>query len=142
MSPQWNYYPITTLPAPLDVVWSHFPFDGSEVEPGPVPHPALIAQTALNDGKPQVLVIYGTSNMKLTTRPHDFFICNSSELDEAGLKQNTRFDMDRYRWLPWAEEWFRPINMNYESPVLGRLSQNGRNLLNALIKERKRLGLD
>jgi len=72
---EWTYYPVSTLPAALDVVWCRFPEHLDLGKPGPKPRPGLVAETAiLEGGEPVVHVIYGTSKLKAATRPLDFFV--------------------------------------------------------------------
>jgi hypothetical protein len=137
---QWNYYPATTLPAPYDIVWCRFPDNLNLDAPGIKDRPALVLQTAHSSPgfRPEVRVIYGTSNLKTATRPFDFFVKNLWEMDEAGLAQATRFDLDRVLWMPWASEFFMSPGPRYPSPVMGSLSENSRRLLGFVIEERRR----
>ncbi len=140
---EWSYYPVTTLPAALDIVWCHFPFDINLGNPGPKPRPALVAETAISDegNLPEVHVIYGTSKLKRDKRPLDFFVENYRDMHDAGLYQATRFDMDRHIWLPWASEWFTPPSAQYSNPAMGHLSDNSCKLLNIIIGMRHKAGL-
>jgi hypothetical protein len=62
-------------------------------------------------------------------------------MDEAGLYQATRFDMDQHLWLPWALEYFEPPNADYRNPAIGHLSENSMTLLGLTLKLRKKHGL-
>jgi hypothetical protein len=86
--------------------------------------------------------VFGTSNLKHETRRYDFFVENYRDMDEAGLYQATRFDMDRRLWLPWASEFFIPPNMDYSNPAIGHLSENSKELLRLTIQIRKKRGID
>ena len=137
----WTYYPVSTLPAPLDIVLCRFPQSLNLQEPGPKNRPGLIVQTAISEQgfKPEVRVVYGTSVLKRDRRPNDLFVLNYQEMYEAGLHQATRFDLDQILWLPWAEEFFVTPNVrNYHSPVIGHLPENSARLLGHLLEERRR----
>jgi hypothetical protein len=135
----WTYNPVSTLPAPLDVVWCRFPVDLDLGNPGPKQRPGLVAKTALDaDGCPTVLVVYGTSNLKHATRKFDMFVENFRDMHEAGLYQATRFDMDRHLWLPWAEEFFQPPSAQYANPAIGHLSENSQELLRIVLDLRRK----
>jgi hypothetical protein len=97
----------------------------------------FVAETALQDEKPVVHVVYGTSVLKHDTRPLDFFVENYYDMYEAGLYQATRFDLDQHLWLPWAREFFEPPNTKYANPAIGHLSNNSLELLGVLLKLRK-----
>lgn len=138
---KWKYYPVTTLPAALDIVWCRFPEHLDLGNPGPKSRPGLIAETALSeDDLPEVHVIYGTSKLKHDTRPLDFFVENYQDMDAAGLYQATRFDMDHHLWLPWAQEFFVPPSTKYANPAIGHLSANSLELLGIILKMRKKAG--
>lgn len=122
-------YPLSTLPAPYDVVWCRFPDDASLGDPGPKPRPALVKNVATtHDGVGEVNLVYGTTNLKMASRRHDFFVTNSAEMDACGLYRATRFDLDNIAWIPWANEWFE-ILPGYTSPIIGHLSQHGIKML-------------
>lgn len=143
MPGEWSYYPVTTLPAPLDVVWCQFPSHLDLSKPGPKNRPALVAETALFDGdKPVVHVIYGTSKLKEDSRPLDFIVSNYQDMHTAGLYQATRFDMDTHLWLPWAREFFIPPSTNYGNPAIGHLSDNSHELLGIILKMRRDAGYE
>ena len=44
----WTYYPLVTLPRPLDIVWCRFPKDEKPSRPGPKPRPALVRSFELS----------------------------------------------------------------------------------------------
>lgn len=103
----------------------------------------MVAETALNErDEPLVHVIFGTSNLKKESRRYDFFVENMRDMDEAGLFQATRFDLDKHLWLPWAAEFFAPPNANYQNPAIGHLSENSRELLQVLLGIRRRARIE
>lgn len=73
-------------------------------------------------------IAYGTTNLKLMQRRHDFFVTNTAEMDICGLNKATRFDLDKIAWIPWATEWFDCLP-GYSSPIIGHLSQHSTKLL-------------
>lgn len=138
-TPKWNYYPLTTVPRALDIVWCHFPFNAPPFKPGPYPRPALVKSVAIGPGNvPEVEIVYGTSNLKMMKRRYDLFVVNSREMAEAGCPQATRFDLDNVIWLPWAKEFFK-CRRGKKTPVVGHLSARGRLVLEYLIEARKSL---
>ncbi len=94
--------------------------------PGVVPHPALVlGVNEFRDGEYAVLIVYGTSRLKPDQRPFDLTIMNAVNLCYAGLAQATRFDLDKFKWLPWTDEWFAIQDpQRHSSPVIGRLPQD------------------
>lgn len=122
-------FPISTLPAPYDIVWCRFPYHDSLGEPGPKARPALVRNVAqTSDGYGEVHLVYGTTHMKHNFRKYDFVVSNAAEMDACGLYRATRFDLDKIAWIPWAEEWFDTLP-GYTSPVIGRLTDHGTKLL-------------
>ncbi len=137
----WAYYPVTTLPAALTVVWCRFPDHLDLGKPGPKERPALVAETGITENdEPVVHVIYGTSKLKLGKRRFDFYVTNYQDMHDAGLFQATRFDLDLHLWLPWAEEFFIPPSAKYENPAIGSLSENSRELLGICLDLRRKAG--
>jgi hypothetical protein len=137
----WAYYPVSTLPAPLDIVLCNFPEHLNLQNPGIKSRPGLVVQTAISEPgfKGEVRVVYGTSVLKRDKRPYDLFVTNYQEMYEAGLHKATRFDLDQILWLPWAAEFFVTPNMrHYQSPVMGHLPENSTRLLGHLLEERRR----
>jgi hypothetical protein len=123
------YYPVSTLPAPFDIVWCRFPEHPDLGEPGPKPRPGLVRNVATDDeGFGEVQLVFGTTTLKMTSRRFDFFVTKQSEMDSCGLYRATRFDLDCVAWIPWASEWF-DVLPGYSSPVIGHLTANGIKLL-------------
>lgn len=137
-------YPAASLPAIFDIVICNFPLAEEPGKPGPKGRPCLVVKTAetLGDEElPHVRVLYGTSNPKFGKRPYDFFVCNMTEMEEAGLFYPTRFDMDNRLWLPWSPDYFTPAE-GYSCPRIGHLSKNCQGSFWALIQRRARQGLE
>lgn len=129
----WNFFPPSTLPAPLDVVWCRFPHHTDLGTPGPYPRPALVKNASVDeDGRGEVQLVYGTTTLKLQNRKNDFFITKQAEMDYCGLWRATRFDLDCIAWIPWADEWFETLQ-GYSSPVIGHLSHNSIKMLEMTI---------
>lgn len=84
----------------------------------------------------EVQVIYGTTTLKMQARPHDFFVCKLSEMEQCGLDKATRFDLDTFAWIPWDEEWFDTLPQ-YNSPVVGHLTEHAIKLLQIELGYRK-----
>ena len=119
----WNYYPLVTLPRPLDIVWCRFPTAEMPSRPGPKPRPALVRAVFLNrtHTRAQVEVTFGTSNTKSDERLYDLIVSNASERAVMGLAQATRFDLDRTVRLPWAKDFFQPHD-GHNTPIIGHLT--------------------
>jgi hypothetical protein len=131
-------YPISTLPAPYEIVWCRFPLHESLGEPGPFPRPALVRNSAIVEGGTgEVEVVYGTTNLKLHSRPFDLTISKASEMDACGLYRATRFDLDNTIWLPWDTDWFE-IRSEYFSPTIGKLTDEGIKMLQIVTDWKKR----
>src|SRR5438477_9576121 len=103
----WNHYPASTTPNRLDVVWCRFP-ETKELDPAPKPRPGLVRRVLKGpDGKIAVEVVYGTSKLKDDRRlPHQLVISHGLDLEEAGLRVPTRFDLVQTKMLPWCREFF------------------------------------
>lgn len=125
-----NFFPISTLPAPYDIVWCRFPEHVDLGEPGPKPRPAIVLNVAVDAeaGEGDVQLVYGTGTLKLGRRPRDFFVTNVAEMDACGLSKATRFDLDSIAWIPWADAWF-DVLPSYASPIIGHLSSHATKLL-------------
>jgi hypothetical protein len=128
----WSYWPASTQPNSLDIVWCRFP-DSTELRPSPGPHPGLVKRVLRNEeGKLAAEVTYGTSNLKLDRNiPHQLVISHPRDLDEAGLVRPTRFDLVTTKVLPWCQEFFTEVRVG-EGPILGRLSAINRLELNEM----------
>lgn len=132
------------LPAQFDIVICNFPEEERPDRPGPKPRPCLVIRTAetLNGADfPHVRVIFGTGNPKIGRRPYDFYVCNLSEMEEAGLFNPTRFDMDKRLWLPWTPDYFPAAN-GYHTPAIGHLSAHSRGAFMACVQLRARAGVE
>lgn len=130
--------PLSLLPTPYEIVWCRFPDHASLGEPGPKPRPALVRNAALaDDGFAEVEVVYGTTNLKLDTRPYDLIISKASEMDACGLYRATRFDLDRLVWLPWTTDWFE-IMPGYSSPTVGKLTDDAIRMLQIIVSYKQR----
>jgi hypothetical protein len=125
-----TFFPISTLPAPYDIVWCRFPEHVDLGEPGPKPRPAIVLNVAADAeaGESEVQLVYGTGKLKFAKRPRDFFVTNVAEMDACGLSKATRFDLDNIAWIPWEVHWF-DILPGYASPVIGHLSHHATKLL-------------
>lgn len=129
----WSYYPLHTIPAPLDIVWCQFPIAESSSRPGPKARPALVRSIKLNKAqtKAAIEVTYGTSKGSTNERPLDLYIANHTDLTNCGLPQATFFVLDRTVTLPWSEEFF-VLREDGSGPIIGQLSTDGRAQLEAL----------
>lgn len=133
-----NSFPISTLPAPYEIVWCRFPHDLTAPAPALKPRPALVRSTAiLDDGTGEVEVAYGTTNLKLHSRPFDLVISKASEMNACGLYRATRFDLDTTVWLPWNTDWFE-ILPDYFSPVIGQLTSEAIRMLQVTMAYKQR----
>lgn len=135
----WSFLSLNTLPRPLDIVWCRFPIDELPKKPGPKPRPGLVRGLGLHkDGRRALVeVSYGSSKKAPADFPHDLHICNTSEMNEAGLPQATCFVLDRCLWLPWASEFFERRE-DGTGPVIGRLPPTAVMQLEALKVNRRR----
>jgi hypothetical protein len=127
----WTYYPASTTPNALDIVWCCFP-ELSELRPGPKPRPALVRRVLRDpsSGHLAVEVAFGTSNLKLDRNiPHQLVISNRRDLYEAGLRSPTRFDLTQTKILPWCREFFTELREG-DGAVIGKLSAFKRHDLN------------
>lgn len=126
----FTFYPLSTLPAPYDIVWCRFPTHKELGEPAPKSRPAIVLNAGLDNeaGEGEVQLIYGTGVLKLNQRTRDFFVTNVAEMDACGLNKATRFDLDQIAWIPWADEWFEVLP-SYDSPIIGHLSAHAVKLL-------------
>ena len=134
----FSYFPLSTIPAPYDIVWCRFPAHDALGDPGPKPRPAIVLNCALDNdaGEGEVQLVYGTSKLKFDRRPRDFFVTNLAEMDACGLHLATRFDLDNIAWIPWAKEWFSVI-AGYQSPVIGHLTPHQQKLLELELMHRR-----
>lgn len=133
-----RWYPEASVPAYGDVVWGCFPQD--EVPgPGPKPRPVLILAARIHRTKapPWIYVqcAYGTSRLSRRTS-FGLRIQNVSALNAARLPQATLFDLDRTRWIPWSERWFKPRE-GHLSPTIGRLPHDYMLRLEAIRAQRQ-----
>ena len=95
-----------------------------ELKPSPKSRPGLIRQILRNPhtGKIAVEVVYGTSVLKLDRDiPHQLVISQRRDLDEAGLRKATRFDLTHTKILPWCREFFGELRPG-DGSIIGRLS--------------------
>jgi hypothetical protein len=128
----WSHYPASTTPNRLDVVWCWFP-ETKELNPAPKPRPGLVRRVLKGpDGKIAVEVAYGTSNLKADRGlSHQLVLSHSLDLEEAGLRAPTRFDLVQTKLLPWCREFFGELRPG-DGAIIGRLSANKRLDLNEM----------
>lgn len=116
-----TFYPFSTAPAPFDIVWSRFPYVEKPNCPAPKARPALVRQAfADQDGNPWVEVVYGTSRDPYSNSLVHFSIVTLAEMDVCGLKQATRFDLNRTMNLPWSREFFECLP-GKPTPIIGHM---------------------
>lgn len=127
-----TYYPVHTMPVPLDVLWCAFPEDEYPNKPGPKCRPALVRSVFLfaQQTKIAVEVTYGTSKI---SRLHklDLHVSNNEEMAAAGLPQASGFRLSRTIKLPWAAEYFMPRDGS-KTPIIGHLTERTQMQLEAL----------
>ena len=117
----YDFFPFSTAPAPYDVVWSNFPTIENPHMPAPKPRPALVRQAFQDqDGNPWVKVVYGTSKDPYRGGPTDFSVVTLPEMQVCGLKQATRFRLDRELELPWSREFFECL-VGKPTPIIGHM---------------------
>jgi hypothetical protein len=132
---RWKFYPPSTAPNRLDIVWCRFP-ESELLDPGPKSRPGLIRRVVRHpvSGHVGVEIAYGTTNLKLDRAlAHQLIVAHSNDLSEAGLRYPTRFDLALTKLLPWSEEFF-VAPRGHASPVIGRLSAINRMDLAELAK--------
>ena len=108
-----------------DILWCHFP-ELPEVDPGPKPRPALVAQVTIRDDGAVVAVVYGTSQRLDRLLSGEFAIRksqNPAAFALAGLSFDTKFNFEQMVELPWADAFFKvpPRAMHGQNPILGTL---------------------
>lgn len=119
----FSFYPLSTVPAPYDIVWCRFPYNEKPDFPAPEHHPGLIRQSfADQDGNPWVRVVYGTSVDPFKAGNEYFTVANLPQMDMCGLKCATRFCLARHAELPWGPDFF-DIHEGRSSPIIGHLSE-------------------
>ena len=117
----YHFFPFSTAPAPYDIVWSNFPTVEDPRMPAPKPRPALVRQAFQDqDGNPWVKVVYGTSKDPYRGGPADFSVVTLPEMQVCGLKQATRFRLDRELELPWSREFFECL-ADKPTPIIGHM---------------------
>lgn len=132
-----RFFPLSTAPAPYEIVWCRFPYVEDPGIPGPVPHPGLVRVAfADNDGNPWVQVVYGTSSSPFKPGLEYFTVSKMSEMDQCGLYRATRFCFDRCMELPWGPDYFTPLPRT-GTIVLGRLSDYAIKLLQVQMSYRQ-----
>ncbi len=136
-------YSFETLPRPMDVVWSLFPYDERRGVPATVPHPALVFETSeFREGEYAVKVAYGTSNVGRGDRAQHFVVSNYNAMRFAGLNKETFFDLGRFKRLPWCSDFFvSPDPQKYSTPVIGRIVEPGLSALRYVLEQRRAAGL-
>jgi hypothetical protein len=117
-----SLYPFSLAPAPFDIVWCCFPEIENPKIPGPKARPGLVRQSFQDEeGNAWVRVIYGTSKDPYRSSPYDFNVAQLSEMDMCGLKQATRFQLDKQMRLPWSREYFACLT-GKPTPIIGHMS--------------------
>lgn len=137
-----TFYPATTLPAPLSVVWGRFPYVERPGLPGVDYHPCLVLDWAQHrENRFNVLVVFGTS--KRTVDPaYNFRVSKYIAMKAAGLNKETFFDLGRFARLEWSNKWFNSPDLNrWPTPVIGRIVEEGAHVLRYQLQQRVALGL-
>jgi hypothetical protein len=119
----YNFYPFSTAPAPYDIVWSRFPTVEEPALPAEKSRPGLIRQAFQDqDGNAWVRAVYGTSVDPYRATLVDFTIATIAEMNVCGLKQATRFCLNRELELPWSKEFFECLPLK-PTPIIGHMPQ-------------------
>lgn len=113
------------------IVWSYFPNEevpaDSERPARPKPRPALVVGVTVEDGKPYVIAIPGTSKR---TEPGNIYpteiVIRKTDPDYVftGLSHDTKFKFERRLTLPYSSEYFAIPNRkpgSKENPTTPRL---------------------
>ena len=146
VEPEW--WGPGTVPAPASIVWCNFPDHLAPNVPGPKSRPALVFKARYADDPPEdrflVLVAYGTSKLKTGKRPNDFSISNAATLDIVRLPAATRFDLDKFVWVPWARPFFCPRRLDdpFSTPVISVLPESVAQSLKWTMARREQKGLN
>ena len=117
----YDFYPYSTAPAPYDLVWCRFPTVEEPSLPAEKPRPGLVRQAFQDqEGNAWVKVVYGTSVDPYRATITDFTIATLTEMNVCGLKQATRFRLDREMTLPWSKEFFECLHEK-PLPIIGHM---------------------
>lgn len=136
------FYPASTVPNALDIVWGRFYYSERPGVPGPMCHPCLVLSVTQNrPSEFAVNVVYGTSQIEKYERSQHFVISNATKLKVAGLNKETLFNLGRSAYLPWSDRWFEPIDERYPTPVMGHIDSDGAKILAMMLNLRKQHGL-
>lgn len=129
----WSFFPISSAPAPLDLVWCRFPLNEDPNNPGPKNRPALVRSLIFNKGHTRALldVTYGTTKLRHSENPFDLIISNLASIDACGLPAATRFALGRTIIVPWCSEFFQ-AREGYNSPRIGSLDTQSKMQLEAI----------
>ncbi|KKJ78101.1 hypothetical protein WH95_01735 [Kiloniella litopenaei] len=122
----YTFYPFNeNLPVPWDVLWCWFPYLPDTV-PGPKNRPCIVRDVLRDPETDEVYVevCYGTSRTE-KNRPYCFYVCNSSDMDDAGLPQQTMFHLYETAILPWCHEYFTPQEDGF-GPIVGKIPKRCR----------------
>src|SRR5438876_566281 len=108
----WDYRSLETLPALYDIVGCAWPLDEDPSQPGEKVRPCVVLQRKVledEDGiKYGTLVLsYGSRKSIAANLARDFFI-EQHEYRAVGLREPTRFSMDRIEEFIWGTKWFPP----------------------------------
>jgi hypothetical protein len=119
----YDFFPYSTAPAPYDVVWCRFPTVEEPSLPAEKSRPGLVRQAFQDqDGNAWVKLVYGTSVDPYRATLTDFTVATLPEMNVCGLKQATRFRLDREMTLPWSKEFFECL-FEKPTPIIGHMPQ-------------------
>ncbi len=122
-----DFYPASTLPAPLSIVWGRFPYVDADGAHRADHNPCLVlGWNEFRPGKFSVLVVFGTSKPGVVDEWCNFGIYNASQMLLAGLNKVTLFDLGKWKWIQWHAAWFKtPDTDRWPTPVIGHVGHDG-----------------
>jgi hypothetical protein len=94
------------LPQAGDVCWGRFPYDKSLGNPGPKARPCLVLAVYQEETRYQVLVAYGTTQLQRGLKSGEFLLDDRKAMAQAGLTDDTKFDLNNHVLLPYNDKWF------------------------------------
>ena len=120
------------MPHAGEVSWGRFPYDKTLGEPGPEARPCLILAVFEAGSRFQVLIAYGTTKLHRGLKAGEFLIDDRLAMTQAGLTEETKFDLKNHTLLPYSDKWFEIApGTGHPSPKMGDISLVGKHRFRA-----------
>jgi hypothetical protein len=101
------------IPEPGDIIGCYFPLEEAPENPGNKFRPVLVCAISKEIGQNEIIVgvAYGSAQRTSDQAGSRTLPLGTIEIEaQDSLRETTRFDFNKYIWLPFNKHWFIPAS--------------------------------